>query len=551
MMKSDRVIAEIERVVGPGHVLTKEADVEKAARDTGHRRVLPRAFVYPGDRFEVQSLLRLANETRTPLWVCSRGNNWGYGGATAYQEASIVMVLERLNRILEVNEELAYAVIEPGVSYEQLNAFLKARRFRLWVDCTDGTPKGSVLGNALERGIGETPYGDHFGNLCGLEVVLPTGEVIETGGSADGYLKTWHLHKWGIGPYLEGLFTQSNLGVVTKAGIWLMPEPEAFNSYVLEVRDPAKAGEVIDAFRDLALKGIVTTKLHMINDVVSVVLLTQLRDQGVPPGGRLTEENLARLRRKYALATWSCGGGIYGNKRLINAQKSALRGRLKGLGRLTFVSDRTLPVFERIAAIGRRSKLIRRGLNALGGASVEVLESAPYIHQIMQGVPTERFVNHAYFRHRLERPYRDVEPARDRAGETWFAPILPFRSAEILPYLEDCKRLFAEHGFEFFVAIIMMTPRATVCLMSILHDKEDRDQLAQVDALYNKLVHGLAEYGYQQYRAGVASWETLFERAPGFLAVNDTLKEALDPNHILAPGKYGIGRQGVYKGELI
>jgi 4-cresol dehydrogenase (hydroxylating) len=108
-----------------------------------------------------------------------------------------------MNRILEVNEKLAYAVIEPGVTYEQLNFYLKQQGYRLWIDCTDGPPLGSVVGNALDRGIGETPYGDHFGNLCGMEVVLPNGEVIHTGGSSPHHpVKTWHTHKWGLGPYI-------------------------------------------------------------------------------------------------------------------------------------------------------------------------------------------------------------------------------------------------------------------------------------------------------------------------------------------------------------
>ena len=74
------------------------------------------------------------------------------------------------------------------------------------------------MGNALERGVGLTPYADHFGHLCGLEVVLADGSIVHTGGGGGPRCKTWHTHKWGTGPYLEGLFSQSNLGIVTRAG---------------------------------------------------------------------------------------------------------------------------------------------------------------------------------------------------------------------------------------------------------------------------------------------------------------------------------------------
>ena len=149
-------------------------------------------------------------------------------------DGAVILLLERMNRILEVNEDLAYAVIEPGVTYKQLADHLRSRAIKLWADCTDSTPQGSVLGNALDRGLGHTPYGDHFGNLCGLEVVLANGEVIQTG-AAPPDSPTWHTFKWGTGPYLEGLFSQSNFGIVTRAGIWLMPEPEAFQAFLCEI----------------------------------------------------------------------------------------------------------------------------------------------------------------------------------------------------------------------------------------------------------------------------------------------------------------------------
>ena len=539
----------LEEMVGEQHVVFSREDIEIRARVTLHRKVPPRAFVYPGSVEEVQAIVKLANDRKIPLWICSRGNNWGYGASTPFQPDSIVLVMERMNSVLEVNETLAYAVIEPGVSYRQLNDYLKSNHHDLWIDCIDGSPEGSVLGNALERGIGETPYGDHFGNLCGLEVVLPNGEIIDTGAGEDGRLRTWHVHKWGTGPYLEGLFSQSNLGIVTRAGIWLMPKPEMFNSYVFEVKDEGRTGEVIDAFRELALQGVVTTKLHMINDIVSFTVLTQKRNEKLE-GKQLTEQDIDRLRKKYGVSVWSCAGGVYGDKALVKVQKSIMKRRLKGLGRLTFVSDQTLQVLITVMRVCQRYRFLGRAFQKVTGTSLEALSSAPYIHEILKGVPTEYFVNHAYFRHKMQRPTEDVHPAKDRCGLTWFAPILPFESKEMLDYLGQCQRLFEERGFDFYVAILMMNPRAAVCLMAIIFDKEEREQIEQADVLYEALLSHMYSNNYQQYRAGVASWEHIFDQARGFLSLNNTIKSALDPNNILAPGKYGIGKTGPYQGVL-
>ena len=78
-----------------------------------------------------------------------------------------------MNRILDFDEKLAYVTVEPGVTQGQLYAFLQGRGSRLWMDATGASPASSLVGNAVERGFGHTPYGDHFANTCGLEVVLP------------------------------------------------------------------------------------------------------------------------------------------------------------------------------------------------------------------------------------------------------------------------------------------------------------------------------------------------------------------------------------------
>src|SRR5690606_8865338 len=89
---------------------------------------------------------------------------------------------------------------------------------------------GSLIGNALERGAGRTPlpYRDHFGAHCGMEVVLGNGDRVRTGmGALPNAGPNWQAFPYGAGPLADGLFAQSNLGIVTKMGFWLLPEPEA------------------------------------------------------------------------------------------------------------------------------------------------------------------------------------------------------------------------------------------------------------------------------------------------------------------------------------
>ncbi len=156
-----------------------------------------------------------------------------------------------------------------------------------------------MLGNALERGMGVTHYADHFGTLCGLEVVLADGSIIRTGGGAFGRCPTWNTHKWGVGPYIEGLFSQSNFGIVVKAGIWLFPEPESYCAFTFDLARDEDFPRLVDAVRELTLAGLLTAGVHIINDICALSVISQY-----PPGmaervSRLPDDVLLEQRRRY------------------------------------------------------------------------------------------------------------------------------------------------------------------------------------------------------------------------------------------------------------
>ena len=541
----DIMIDQLRAAIGAEHVLTSAPDLERYSRCTIAWESLCAAVVLPDTADQVAQIVNIARQFKIPVWPFSGGINQGYGATLAPENGALIMILTRMNRILEVNEKLAYAVLEPGVTYRQLNDYLKKNGHKLWIDCTDGPTNGSVIGNALDRGIGETPYGDHFGNLCGLEVVLPTGGKIRTGGALGG-LKTWHTHKWGIGPYLEGMFTQSNMGIVTQAGVWLMPQPEAYNSFVYEVHDERHVPQVFDAFLDLALKGVITAKMHMINDFVTITLLTQRGDEKVTQKGHLSREDLAHLRRKYRIAEWSCAGGLYGTQAQVRIQRSILRKALGPYGKLIFISDSRVGYLKLLLGWAQRWSWVRRISEAVLGTTVHVMEAAPHVHDILQGIPSNHFVKHAYYRYRGHRPEQNADAARDNVGLIWFAPILPFTKEDVLPFLAACKQRFAERGFDFWIAQLLMNPRSIICLMSIIYDKEDTAEVERANLLYNELITEMQTRGYQQYRCGLAGWPRVFELSPELLDLNNQLKEAIDPDNILAPGRYGIG---ILRGE--
>ena len=281
------------------------------------------AAILPASVKQIRAILRIANEHRIPLWPISRGKNFGYGGAAPLAPGSVVLDLQRLNRILEVDEKHAYAVIEPGVSFFDLYEHLRARKSRLWMS-VPGHGLGSVVGNALERGFGFTPYGDNASKLCGLEVVLPSGDLVRTGMGAMSNSKTWRHYPYGFGPHWDPLFVQSNFGVVTQAGIWLMPEPEATMSVRINLPEADDIGWFVDAAAALRLRGVFEHPLLIGNYLRSAMVFSRRSDWCDGPGP-IGEQAARRIMKHFETGWWTADLKLFGYADVVRAQAEIVR----------------------------------------------------------------------------------------------------------------------------------------------------------------------------------------------------------------------------------
>ncbi len=324
-----------------------------------------------------------------------------------------------MNRIHEVNEDLGYAVIEPGVSQGQLNEYLKSKGVNLWIDCTDSSPNGSLIGNALDKGAGYTPYGDHFDRLCGMEVVLADGQVVTTGGVSD-QCRTRYTYKWGVGPFVDGLFAQSSLGVVTKAGLWLMRKPEAFEMFACRIPDPRNLTPAIDAHREMSLRRIVN-HCHGFNEFLALARTFGYPYHLLKGKKALSEKDIEQWAAEHGLAPWTFIGGVYGTARQVKANKAEIAKYLSSLGQLVFLGDTSERLLKRIVRGGRKSGLLGtfyRGLESLShlfvsGLSTEMMKSFLSLYPFLKGEPNESILAMAYFKNKESQP---AEKLRSRAG---------------------------------------------------------------------------------------------------------------------------------------
>ncbi|MGH2850654.1 MAG: FAD-binding oxidoreductase, partial [Solirubrobacteraceae bacterium] len=179
----ERALDDLRAIVGSEHVLTEPGDLREFRDPFWHLsgdEYEAAAVVQPQTVEEVQAIVRVANERRVPLWVTSQGRNNGYGGSSPRVRGSVVVNLRRMNRVLEIDEKLGYAVVEPGVRWFDLYEAIKAGGHKLMVSIPD-LGWGSVMGNTLDNGVTYLPVALDMAAGCGMEVVLADGSLMRTG----------------------------------------------------------------------------------------------------------------------------------------------------------------------------------------------------------------------------------------------------------------------------------------------------------------------------------------------------------------------------------
>jgi 4-cresol dehydrogenase (hydroxylating) len=435
---------------------------------------------------------------------------------------------------VEFDEDLAFVTVEPGVTQQQLYEFLQAQGGRLWMDATGASPDCSIVGNTLERGFGHTPLGDHAGNVCGLEVVLADGSVIQTGFGRFASSEVTSIHRNGVGPSLDGLFFQSNLGIVTRMSVWLMPAPEHFEAFFFLGRHDACLGDMIEALRPLRLDGTLRNVVHIGNDYKVLAATSQFPWNETGGNTPLQRDVMARIRRRSGIGRWNGSGGLYGSRAQIKVARRALRRALAGkVDRLQFVDDRRLALLRRFA--GPASWLVGWDLKRTLG----ILEP---VYQLLKGVPTQAGLASTYWRKNMPVP-EEPDPDRDGCGLLWCSPVVPASGPHVAVATGEAERVLLAHGFEPQISVSMATERSVVCIVTIGFDRSVPGQDAAALQCYRTVTETLAGLGYPPYRLNVSAMD-LVTGDEAYDRAIDAVRSAWDPGRILAPGRYE-GRQGL------
>lgn len=531
---------ELSAIFPVDRIKFQAADLEKYGTCTLPEKRNGQVVVFPVSEIEVSKTILIAQKNKIPVYYFSTGKNWGYGTSQPVVTDSIIIILDKMNKICEFNDELGYVVIEPGVTQQQLFNFLQNQKTRYWMDCTDSTPEASVLGNALERGVGYTHYGDHFGNLCGLEVVLADGTVTKTDSLAGEKSRTFYTYKWGTGPYLEGLFTQSNLGIVVRSGLWLMPEPKCHNYYTIELDSEDDFSSFVDSFRKLALDRFISNA-HIFNPYI-VSFGYEKFPEGLSAEEKLSTELLKNLYKKWGIKPWTALGAIYGTAAQVHASRKEIKKTFKGKAKINFLTRSHLDMLKKIRPYAEK-KSIHAVFNFFTKTFLKKefkqISFLPELFTFQRGEPGEFLISKAYYKNYSVKKTENFNPAQDGCGLFWLAPILPARGVEIKEFLNYLKTEHDTFSSNPSLTLIQVNPRTMIVAIFIIYNKNSKADTDKATRLYMQLAEEVQKRKYQHYRTSVIYMNKIIESGSGADIIGKRLKKVLDEKNVLAPGRYG------------
>lgn len=246
-------IKELAKIVGRENVLSSKKDLLAYSYDATQRQEMPEVVVFPCSTAEISAVIKLAHRERMP--VVPRGAGTGISGGALAIKGGVILALSRMNQIIALDTANRRAIAEPGVINLELQDALSPLGFFYPPD--PASQKSCTLGGNVAENAGGPlcfRYGVTSKYVSGVEVVLPTGEVVEFGGSVEDV----------PGYDLRGLLigSEGTLGIATKLILHIVPMPEASQTMLAIFDTLEDAGQVVS---DIISTGILPAALELMD----------------------------------------------------------------------------------------------------------------------------------------------------------------------------------------------------------------------------------------------------------------------------------------------
>jgi hypothetical protein len=486
---------------------------------------------FPENAVELQQLIKELTNKNESYYVVSRGNNWGYGCHASNTNSKHCIVLSEMNKIIELNLDDGLVTLEPGVSYGQLCDFLEANGNNWIAPVHGGGANCSVVGNVLERGYGITPIMDHFQACQSIKAILPNGLLYTSPLHAIKQNKLAGIFRSGIGPYLDGIFTQSNFGIVSEMTIKLAPKSEVTELFFIDISED-ELETAIHSIKRLKRKfKSVLGGINLMNSERILSMTIPYPEEDIRKRQMLSNEYINKNIKTHLIPAWTIIGAFYGDKEMVNAAKKITKREFKyTAGKRIFLNSFKMKLLDKVSSYF--PKIFNFDLQEKNRALQGLLK-------ILNGVPQDTALKLAYWKNLNDIKRNDLNPTEDDCGLIWYAPLVEMKPSAITQYvafIEDVSKRFD------FNPLITLTTLDDMCFDStipILFNKNDLEDQKKAHNYFNTLLKEGADKGFFPYRLGTNSMDVFTDNLDSdYHQILNLIKNAVDSKRLFAEGRY-------------
>lgn len=454
------------------------------------------ATLRPGAADEVSAALAIASRYGIMIHPVSRGANWGLGSRAPLADGGAVLDLSRMTQISSLDARDGIVRIEPGVTFRDLHVHLRANAPDYVLPTIGGPVTASVLANALDRG--DAIFCDRWSSVCDLEIALADGTRVEAGHTAESPLAGRGVAP--AGAIIDGLFSQSNLGVVTGGWLRLAPAPDSLSGWIAGIGKRDRLPAFVDAWRDLQREGTMPDRSLTLWNGIKRLARTSCR----------TDHSADRLAAAQ-LDDWHCSGFLAGETAAILALRDErFRARVAPLvGALSHHPLRTGGIWQ------------------------------PHGAEIF-ATPRQANLRTVYWREDAAPPLDVMDPDRDGCGLIWLCLALPLDGKAILDLAALCCERLAREDIDLNLGVEGASFRTALAYVTISYRRDRAAADAAALDAYNDLLERCLDEGFAPYR--LANGTPLPRRLADTSrnALLRRIRHGFDPAGILTPGRAGV-----------
>ncbi len=552
----------LKRIQGLGaeDILTGDAIRERSFNGTVAQQVDTATLVYLTKNYQIKQLVELSIKNNYIIQPISSGKNWGYGSISLSEELKtrelIILDLSRMNKITEVDKSLGLIKLEPGVTQQQLYEYLETKGWDYMTPVTGAGPTCSILSNALERGFGITKSTDHFYALNRMSVIVPNPELWNCSDKQENVTDDQFVmrsvineldhdgvnsfvastFKWDIGPYLDGLFTQSGLGIVTDATFSLAPKPQYASCFYIKVYNDNKLESCVELINSLLKQ--FEGPIAAINLMDKRRVLSMVAANPDPAKGHkcMSDAEVEDLAIKNDVPAWMLVGSIQGNKQVVRAIKRTIKKKAKFAEQVLFSDSLIL------------SSALWLAKNTKDSCWGPFLRFKKQLHSLQEGIditkgiPRQVALPLAYWRNSDSDGDKSntLNPDRDKCGLLWYPPLIPMKAEKIKEFVEFVRTETKAKEIEPLITFTNLRYDCIDATVPILYDNTNDTATEQAKECLNNLFDRGLEKGFVPYRLNVKQQAELNGQSPHWKVLK-VIKATMDPHNILCPGRYNPG----------